>query len=255
MNDNQKYAAKVITESTESFIRFCQAAQRSEMLISYLEVSSKLISKNNDEAKQYFKGIYDHVHNPEIAKESLSNNMDTFLNIGFYEEHLCSMIYVSAIDNLIIYFKEILSEVVFAKPQILKSQETERLDFILEHESISDLINAISDKKIEELFYKGIEDIEKFFKSRLGIDIFKTKEAKESINRLIKQRNLTVHNRRKISKDFAKQFPDVENSIGQYLIFEFSYISTINLQLFNFVASMDEEISKKFELKKVSLKI
>ncbi len=254
MNEgNQKYPARIITESTESFIRFQQAVQRSEMLISYLEVSSKLISKNNNEAKQYLKRIYDNVHNPEIAKESLSKNLDTFLNLGFYEEHLCSMIYVSAIDNLTIYFKEILSEVVSAKPQILKSQETERLDFILEYESIGDLINAISDKKIEELFYKGIEDIEKFFKSRLGIDIFKTKIGKENINWLIKQRNLTVHNRRKISKDFAKQFPDLKNSVGQYLIFEFSYVSEINLQLFNFVASMDKEISEKFELKKVSL--
>ncbi|MBK7873754.1 MAG: hypothetical protein IPJ74_25395 [Saprospiraceae bacterium] len=157
------------------------------------------------------------------------------------------------IDNLTIYFKEILSEVVSAKPQILKSQETERLDFILDYESIGDLINAISDKKIEELFYKGIEDIEKFFKNRLNIDIFKTKQVKENINRLIKQRNLTVHNRRKISKDFARQFPDLKNSVGQYLIFKFSYVSEINLVLLNVVASLDEEISEKFELKKVSL--
>ncbi|MBJ2126700.1 hypothetical protein [Flavobacterium sp. IB48] len=251
--DNQKYPAKIIAESTESFLRFRQGVQRSEMLISYVEVGSKLILKNNNEAKEYLKGIYNHVYNPEIVKKSLNSNIDTFLNIGFYEEHLCSMIYVSSIDNLTIYFKEILSEVVSTKPQILKSQETERLDFILQHESLSDLINAISDKKIEELFYKGIEDIEKFFQSRLGIDIFKTKLAKENINKLIKQRNLTVHNRRKISKDFARQFPDLKNSIGQYLIFDFEYVSTINLQLFNFVASIDEEISKKFELKKVNL--
>lgn len=251
--ENQKYPAKMITEATESFNRFRETVQRSEMLISYLEVSSKLISKNNNEAKKHLKGIYDHVHNPEMVKEILSKNLDAFLNLEYYEELLCSMIYVSAIDNLTIYFKEILSEVVSAKPQILKSQETERLDFILEYESIGDLINAISDKKIEELFYKGIEDIEKFFKSRLGIDIFKTKQAKESINRLIKQRNLTVHNRRKISKDFARQFPDLKNSVGQYLIFGFPYVSEVNLVLFNFVASMDEEISEKFKLKKVSL--
>lgn len=251
--ENQKYPAKVITESTESFTRFRQGVQRSEMLISYLEVSSKLISKNSNEAREYLKGIYDNVYNPEIVKEDLTKNIDIFLNIGFYEEHLCSMIYVSSIDNLTIYFKEILSEVVSAKPQILKSKETEQLDFILEHDSMEDLINSISDKKIEELFYKGIEDIEKFFKSRLNIDIFKTKQAKDNINRLIKQRNLTVHNRRKVSKDFARQFPDLKNSIGQYLIFEFSYVSNINLQLFNFVASIDEEISKKFKLKKVNL--
>lgn len=111
----------------------------------------------------------------------------------FYEIHLSSMMYVNTIDSFTVYFKEILSEVVLTKPQILKSQESEKLDFVLEYESMNDLINAIANKKIEELFYKGIEDIEKFFKNRLGIDIFKTDEEREVINLFIKQRNMTVH--------------------------------------------------------------
>lgn len=253
MNEkNQKYPAKIITESTESFMTFQQEIQRSEMLISYLEVGNKLISKNSDKAKEYFISIYDHVNNPEIAKKSLTNNLDNYLNVEFYEIHLSSMIYVNTVDSFITYFKDILSEVVLAKPQVLKSQDSEKLDFILEHESMDDLINAIANKKIEELFYKGIEDIEKFFKSRLGIDIFKTDKEREVINLFIKQRNLTVHNRRKISKEFAKQFPKLKYEIGQYLNFEFRYVSTMNLHLFNFIGTIDEEISQKFKLKKIS---
>lgn len=249
--ENQKYPAKIIAKSTESFANFQQEIQRSEMLMSYLQVGNRLISKSNYEAKEYFTGIYNHVYNPEIAKKSLIGNLDSFLNVKFYEIHLSSMIYVNSIDNLITYFKDILSEVVVAKPQILKSQESEKLDFILEHESMEDLISSIASKKIEELFYKGIEDIEKFFKIRLGIDIFKTDAQRKNINFYIKQRNLTVHNRRKISKEFAKQFPEFENKIGQYLNFEFRYVSQINLSLFNFVGTFDEEISQKFKLKRM----
>jgi hypothetical protein len=256
MNEEIKnYPAKVITELTESFARFQQEIQRSDMLISYLEVGSELISKNKDDAKEYLTKIYDHAYNPEIVKKSLSNNLDSFLNVEFYEGHLSSMIYVSTIDNFTIYFKDILSEVVLAKPQILKSQESEKLDFILEYESMDDLINAIANKKIEELFYKGIEDIEKFFISRLKIDIFKTEEEKEVINLFIKQRNLTVHNRRKISKEFSRQFPKLDYKIGQYLNFEFRYVSSMNLYLFNFIAAIDEEISRKFKLKKISARV
>jgi hypothetical protein len=253
--ENQNYPAKIITESTESFVRFQQEIQRSDMLISYLEVGNKLISKNSEEAKEYLIGIYDHVYNPEIAKKSLTNKLDGYLNVEFYEIHLSSMIYVNTIDNFTTYFKDILSEVVLTTPQILKSQESERLDFILEHELMDDLVNAIANKKIEELFYKGIEDIEKFFKSRLGIDIFKTDKEKEVINLHIKQRNLTVHNRRKISKEFSRQFPKLEYKIGQYLNFDFRYVSTLNLYLFNFIGTIDEEISQKFKLKKISILI
>lgn len=251
--ENKKYPAKILIESTESFATFQQEIGRSEMLISYLEVGNKLISKNNGEAKEFFTSIYDHAYNPEIAKKSLTNNLDNFLDVKFYEIHLSSMIYVNTIDNFTTYFKDILAEVVLTKPQILKSQESEKIDFILEHESMDDLINAIANKKIEELFYKGIEDIDKFFKSRLGIDIFKTDDEREAINFFIKQRNLTVHNRRKISKDFARQFPDLDNKIGQYLNFDFKYVSTMNLRLFNFIATIDQEISEKFKLKKITI--
>ena len=224
------------------------------MLISYLEVGNKFIEKNKEEAKKYFKAIYDHNQNPEEVKETIKSELDSFLDINYYQSQLSSMVYVKTVDNLITYFKEILSEIVISKPQVLKSQETEKLDFILDYDSMNDLVNAIANKKIEELFYKGIDDIEKFFKSRLGVDIFKSDTEKENINLLIKQRNLTVHNRGKISKEFSKQYskqnPDIENRVGEYFIFQFEYVSSINLYVFNFVAEIDEELSKKFKLKK-----
>jgi hypothetical protein len=247
-----KYIAKLVNEATESFLRFWGEIQQSEMLISYLQVSNELVGSNKDEAKKYFTGIYNHSQNPNAAKETLQKKMDQFLDIKYYENPLSSMVYVRTIDNFITYFKEILAEIVQVKPQILKSQESEKLDFILDYESMDDLINAIATKKIEELFYKGIEDIEKFFKTRLGIDIFKNSEEKDTINQLIKQRNLTVHNRRKISKEFSKQFPILKYEVGQYLTFEFQYVSTINLHLYNFIAQIDEELSEKFKLKKIS---
>ncbi len=247
-----EYPAKIITKYTESFANFWQQIQRSESLMSYLEVGNKLIISNNDKAREYYSSIYDHVYNPKIAKKSLNENLDSLLNVKFYEIHLSSMIYVNSIDNFITYFKDVLSEVVVAKPQILKSQESEKIDFILEHKSMDDLISSIASKKIEELFYKGIKDIEKFFHNRLGLDIFKTDVQRKNINFYIKQRNLTVHNKRKISKEFAKQFPEFENDIGQYLNFEFKYVSKMNLILFNFLATLDEEIAQKFKLKTIN---
>jgi hypothetical protein len=249
--ENEKYPAKHIVDLTKSFSVFLQELQRSDMLISYLEVGSKFIAENNNDAKAYLKSIYDHVGNPENAKKAVNDNLDKYLDMNFYEIHLSSMIYVNSVDNFTTYFKNILSEVVLKKPQVLKSQDSEKLDFILEHESMDDLINAIANKKIEELFYKGIEDIEKFFKNRLGIEIFKTDNGREIINLFVKQRNLTVHNRRKISKEFAKQFPKLDYKIGEHLNFDFKYVSSLNLHLFNLVASIDEEISQKFKLTKM----
>lgn len=247
--DENQYMTKTVKEVTDSFIVFSRELLRSDMLISYLEVGSVFIEQNKDEAKKQLTYIYDHSQNPEKARKEFHENLENFLNINYYNDHLSAMVYIQSMDNFITYFKEILSEIVVARPQILKSQDSERLDFILGYDSMEDLIDAIASKKIEELFYKGIEDIEKFFKSRLGIDIFKSVEQKDVINFLIKQRNLAVHNRRKISKEFAKQFPHPNLKVGEYLSFDFKYVSSINITLFNFIVELDKEISKKFKLK------
>ncbi len=240
MKEEIKFPAKIIREATNSFMRFWAEMQQSEMLISYLDVGNKFIVENKEEARKNFLAIYDHAANPDEAKNILRNKSDAFLDIEYYNIPLSSMIYVKSIDNFITYFKEILSEIVLVKPQILKSQESESLEFILSYDSINELVNAIATKKIEELFYKGIEDIEKFFKSRLGITIFETKDQKDNLNLLIKQRNITVHNRRKISKEFAKQFPDLDNKVGEYLNFDFQYVNGVNLYLYNFLEQKDE---------------
>src|SRR6476620_10632372 len=127
---NHEYPAKQISESTDSFSRFSKEMQQSEMLMSYLEVGSKLINQNKAEAKKHFLTIYDNIGNPDDAKSALSKMSDQLLDVNYYVNHLSAMIYVRSLDNFITYFKEILSEIVAAKPQILKSQESENLEFI-----------------------------------------------------------------------------------------------------------------------------
>ena len=245
---------KQIDKSTQSFFNFWSEMQRSEFLISYLKVGDKLIRNNIEESKENLIAIYDNNFNTDKAKKELRMSSDRFLDINFYTNHLSALIFVHTLDNFTTYFKEILSEVVKKNPLILKSKESESLEFILDFDSMDELVKAITTKKIEKLFYKGIEDIDKFFDDRLGIKIFKNKEKKNDINFLIKQRNLVVHNRRKVSKDFIRQFPNRRLEEGKYLTYDFNYVTSINIILFNFLSELDSEISKKFKLSKIPLR-
>ncbi|WP_330746980.1 hypothetical protein [Chryseobacterium sp. CP-77] len=119
---------------------------------------------------------------------------------------LGTMMYIKIVDNFQNYFKEILSEIVKIRPEILKSKETEKLDFILSFNSREEMINAISEKKINSLFYLGINDLKKYFSKKLNVEIFKDREYE--INLIVKQRNLAVHNRSVINKEFITEFPN-----------------------------------------------
>lgn len=246
-----KFGAKVLEKATKSLILFNNETEQTELLMFFILIGNKYISENKEDARKVLINTYEDPTN-EISTKLVellrTKHADKLFDSDFYARHFSQMAYSRSIDNFITYFKDILAEVVLKKPQVLKSKDQEKLDFILNHDNFEDLLKAISEKKIEELFYKGILDIEKFFLERLGINIFKDKETRTTINRLIKQRNLIVHNRGKISKEFANEFKDEKYEVGLYLVFNYDDISKLNLFLSNFLVDIDTEISNKFKL-------
>jgi hypothetical protein len=158
------------------------------------------------------------------------------------------MCYARSIDNVLTFFKDILGEVIITTPNILKSKETERLDLILSYDTIDELRIALAEKKIETLFDAGIDKIEAFFLDRLGITLFKTDSDKDEFNQAVKNRNLIVHNRGRINKEYLKEFPNSGLDLNFILNFTYEDISRINLILSNFVANLDHEIASKFNL-------
>lgn len=255
LRETNKFGAFAIKTATKSLVTFCNEVENCEFLMIFLALGNFHINKNKKYAKEQIINIFQDDSNKvsnQLVEFLKVSNIDHLFNNKTYERFFGQMSFARSIDNFISYFKDILSEIVLINPNILKSKEKERLDFILSFESLSDLHKAISEKKIEELFYKGIYDIEKFFVDRLGIILFKNEEDKNGINYIIKQRNLIVHNRGKISKEFIAEFPERKHTAGLYLFYTYEDISLLNLQLQNFLVDLDEEISKKFKLEVTS---
>lgn len=246
-----KFGAKVVSEATQSFLNFADEIEQTELLMFFLLEGGKHISEDKASAKNSLASMHRDNDNPVSQKfidHINSEKADPLFDTFFYERHFSQMTYARSIDNFITYFKEILAEIVNKRPEVLRSKDQEKLDFILSFESMQELLKALSEKKIEELFFKGISDIEKFFKERLGVDFFKEELVRKNTNRLIKQRNLIVHNRGRVSKEFVREFPESGFTENLYLAFTYKGISNLNLILYNYVVDLDREIVKKFNL-------
>jgi hypothetical protein len=230
-------------KASKSFTTAAVEFENIERILLYLKVSNNLI--NEDLLKSIAK-LRTFNDNLEIPYNLDPKQEKEFLEVNYYENTLSTMMYVKTIDNFENYFKEILSEIVFSDPRVLKSKDTEQLDFILSFTDYSSLINAIAEKKIEGLFYQSIDSIQKYFKDRIGVEVFK--EKSEAINLLVKQRNLAVHNRGKISKDFIRQFPNENFVEGMYLSFTFDYVDKIVPALYKIINELDYEFTRKFKL-------
>lgn len=233
-------------KASKSFITASVEFENIERILLYLKVSNNLINEDLLKSIAKLKTYNDKLEIPYEFDPKLEKE---FLEINYYEKTLSTMMYVKTIDNFENYFKEILSEIVISEPRVLKSKETEQLDFILSFTDYQTLINSIAEKKIEALFYQGIDGIQKFFKEKIGVEVFKGKS--EQINLLVKQRNLAVHNRGKISKEFVRQFPSENFVENMYLNFTFDFVEKVVPALYKIINELDYELTKKFNLNQI----
>jgi hypothetical protein len=230
---------------TKSYFNFGIELNHSELIIIMFMLGDDLIDQNRDLARQTLAELIDNTKFNEIIKSEVG---DRLFSITSHEHFYGQMCYARTIDNILSYFKEILGEVILKKPQILKSKEAERLDFILNFNTIEELILAVVEKKVEQLFYGGINDIKAFFNDRLGIQLFKTDIDEKAFSLAVKNRNLIVHNRGIVNKNYIKDFPEFQPLEGESLSFEYGDLSSNNVLFNNFIALLDYEIASKFDL-------
>jgi hypothetical protein len=246
-----KFGAITLKMATTSYISCIRELEQSELFVVTSGISIALLGRNKERARKQLIEIYGDNQNEaskELVKKLSTINIDDLFNSKVYEQSYCQMAYARAIDNLTTYFKDILAEVIIKKPKLLKSNEVEKLDFILDFSSMDSLISALSEKKVDELFYKGIDKIEEFFKLRLNIELFKSAVEKKKINRMIKNRNLIVHNRGRVNRIFLNEFPEAKLLMGQSLKFSYEDLGHLNVTIANFISHLDYEISSKFKL-------
>ena len=246
-----QYGAIVPQEVTASYQAFGTEHIQGEFFMIYIIAAYDQMTKNKHDVTSDIKSIFANEKNENLREHLhafVDQNIDHLINPFSYEKYFCQMAFSRSIDNFISYFKDILSEVVIKNPNILKSKEQESLEFILSFNSLKDLHQAIIEKKLESLFYKGFEDIKKYFQDRLGIELFENKSDYVNANFTIKARNIIVHNRGIVNKSFANEFPAANVSIGQSLTIDFELISKTNVQLNNWISEIDEKIASKFDL-------
>ena len=144
----------------------------------------------------------------EDQKKVSEEGIGTVKKYNQYRQLLREVFICRQVDNFLTYISEFLALIFRARPQTLRSNETERLDFILAYSSMDDLINSLAEKRVEALSYGGMSDLVKYMRDRLGFELFEDGEREERAVQLIEVRNIIVHNRGIASRTFLRRMPD-----------------------------------------------
>jgi len=167
---------------------------------------------------------------------------------------------VRGVDNYLTYLKDILYLICRAKPEVLRSKKLVRMDLVLNFTDMTDLVDALAERTVQDLSYGSLYDLADFFEDRLGLRIAKNASDLSHLVILVEIRNLIVHNRGIVNAVFLKKTATAIKILGSELKANWKIGDTIDFGAgqkgMSFLAKsahlIDTEASAKFSLEQVA---
>jgi hypothetical protein len=129
----------------------------------------------------------------------------------FVEEHLVpltELLLTAAVDNFLTYVSGLLNQIFVERPETLTSNETVRLEEVLQFASMEDLVASLAERRVERLAYQSLDALAANLEKTLGFRLFEDREEQSRATRLVATRNLLTHNRGVANSRFLQQVPD-----------------------------------------------
>ena len=158
------------------------------------------------------------------------------------------IVFTRVVDGFNTYMSEIIRAALRATPEILRSQEQVRLDYVLKFPSFEELREDLVDRKVLELGYKGFHDLDEWCQSRLGIALVSADGAKDQLTELIETRNAISHARGRVGSKYLRLVPNSSFKLGEVRTLSVGYLYGSAKVLFDTIANIDKEIASKFGL-------
>lgn len=153
----------------------------------------------------------DGVEFDESAPRTIEESQRTFYEV------LTSLLLTRSVDGYLTYLARTLTALFILRPEMLRSKKQVSLEFILQFNSMPDLVRAIADDEVDQLARKGFAELSKEIERRTGLSLFMESQQFQQAVELIEYRNLLVHNNGVINQISAKRAPKLLPKVGQKL--------------------------------------
>lgn len=170
-----------------------------------------------------------------------------------YEEHqvfVGETFLTQSVNSFMLYLCQLLGAIHECRPETLRSKQTIPVNDVLEATDLSDLHNALIERRVLKLGYKGIHEFAADFESRTGLEIFAEENDAIEAARLIELRNLITHNARVVNRRYLKKVGSANGKIGRKAALGNIWISTF--MLLKVAGDLDRRALLKFRLKKIA---
>jgi hypothetical protein len=112
-----------------------------------------------------------------------------FKQVRTFSPLLSRTLITNMANNFLCYLSEILQEVVRKRHEVLRSSEKLTTEEVLQFKRMNDIISFIADRKINELSYRGLMQMNEFIADRLGVEMFKDDKERMLLTIFVELRN------------------------------------------------------------------
>jgi hypothetical protein len=151
------------------------------------------------------------------------------------------------------YFSAIVQAAALKQPALLMSAQQIQVDDILRFSRHRDLVSYIVDRKVNDLAYGGLIDLEKYFKDRLGIRMFEADRERQLLRLFIEARNINVHNGGVVNELFLSRAGVVDGFVykrGQRFHVDFDSLVTLTDNAMKVAMHIDTAVAAKFRIRR-----
>jgi hypothetical protein len=230
---------------TEPCLRFIQSYKQSLDLVSLV---AEFAFRIDEFAAIVAAGAAEVVGETDAVTGMIEDGVGAREALQLHFQLLLQMTLCRAVDNYLTYISELMALIFQTRPETLRSSETVRLDMILQHETMDDLISSLAEKRVNELSYQGMRNLSAYLSKRLGFRLFDRNDDLEHAVRLIEFRNVIVHNRGIANRVFLSRLPGLDMRLGETIELDPDTMHNAIVFLAQSAFDIDTRAAIKFDL-------
>lgn len=162
------------------------------------------------------------------------------------------MAYQVAYNAFQTYLSSLIKQIYYLKREMLNSKDKISYKEVIRFSRMSDLVDYLIDKRINDLTFQSISELNLDFSEKYGFKFFETSMRIKTITRIAQRRNLLVHNNGIVNHGYIERTGDLKAKIGRRV--PLHNASSLIIYLIGVSVDIDERARMKFGLKAVRFK-
>lgn len=155
------------------------------------------------------------------AIELLGENRDSLMKyvqaIDPYKDLAFDLLNARIVDIFLCYLSDLFAAIYMNNPEMLKSQNEMKVEEILTHSTMDQLVQSIAERKVNDLAYLGFAKLVQTVEKQMGLALVPDSDVYQKMLFAIEFRNLFVHNHGIVNKIFKDRVPSATEMIGEKL--------------------------------------